>query len=465
MSAKNILLVAYQCGPAMGSVSQIGWEWYSRLSGHSSVASVTLVTHVRNRPALQAAGAPLPGSEVIYIDTEWFAGPLYRLARRIFPQSEHSVFLVSSLDYFVFDFSAWRQLKRCLFKTAQLGGEGYGVLHRVTPVTLAAPTWLGRLGLPTVIGPLNSGLTDPRGFGAIMKQESTWLIRVRGLTRWLDAAIGSSRRAARILTASRATLNGVASRHHSRCQPMLENGVELKRFHATPWPAPPSAEWPLRVLFTGRLVPIKGLDMLLAALRRLAQEGVAVELDVVGDGPMRATWQTMSEAFGLAGHVRFHGALSLDEVASQMQACHVFCLPSVRESGGAVLLEAMACARPVIGLNFGGPGEIIDAEVGSKIEMQSPEQVTADLAAELKAVIANPAAWRLRGLAGRRRVEAQFSWDAKIAAALEIYDAVIQERAEKNTQNPTEEMTDKVTEKVTNKATAQPAKKGAEACL
>jgi glycosyltransferase involved in cell wall biosynthesis len=133
----------------------------------------------------------------------------------------------------------------------------------------------------------------------------------------------------------------------------------------------------------------------------------------------------------------------------------------VRESGGAVLLEAMACARPVIGLNFGGPGEIIDAEVGSKIEMQSPEQVTADLAAELKAVIANPAAWRLRGLAGRRRVEAQFSWDAKIAAALEIYDAVIQERVADGTQglmkNPTEE--------VTNKATAQPAKKGAEACL
>ena len=76
----------------MGSVSQIGWEWYS---GIAERLPVTLLTHTRNREALEANGAPLPGSEIIYIDTEWFAGPLYRAARRLFPRSEHSEFLVS----------------------------------------------------------------------------------------------------------------------------------------------------------------------------------------------------------------------------------------------------------------------------------------------------------------------------------------------------------------------------------
>jgi hypothetical protein len=74
----------------MGSVSQIGWEWYSRLS---ELASVNLVTHIRNRACLQEAGAPLGGSEIIYIDTEWFAGRLYRLACRLFPNGQHAVFL------------------------------------------------------------------------------------------------------------------------------------------------------------------------------------------------------------------------------------------------------------------------------------------------------------------------------------------------------------------------------------
>ena len=103
---KRILLSAYQCAPGQGSVSQIGWEWYTRLSRQ---CDVTLVTHIRNRPAIKQAGGHFPGTEVIYIDTEWFAGRLYRLAQRLFPRSEHAVFLLSSLDFFVFDSSALRE--------------------------------------------------------------------------------------------------------------------------------------------------------------------------------------------------------------------------------------------------------------------------------------------------------------------------------------------------------------------
>src|SRR5215470_7117363 len=85
----RVLLAAYQCGPGMGSVSQIGWEWYSRLAAR---APTTLVTHVRNRAALSTATLPSQ-AKIVYIDTEWFAGPLYRMTAKIFPNSEHSVFL------------------------------------------------------------------------------------------------------------------------------------------------------------------------------------------------------------------------------------------------------------------------------------------------------------------------------------------------------------------------------------
>lgn len=423
MIAQRILLVAYQCGPGMGSVSQLGWEWYSRLSREHNV---TLVTHVRNRPALEQAGAPLADSEIIYIDTEWFAGPLYRLARRLFPRSEHSVFLVSSLDYFVFDMAAYRQLRREL--TAR-GEHPWELLHRVTPVTMAAPTWLSRLGLPTIIGPLNSGLVNPQGFDQIMKQESTWLIRVRELPRLMDALIGSTRRASRILTASRATMTMISSRYHSRCRTMLENGVELSRFTASPWPAPPSAPQPLRVLFVGRLIPFKGVDMLLKAVAQTNAAGYPVHLDVVGDGPLRSDWEQLGGALGLREQVTFHGALSLDQVAQQMRACHLFCLPSVRESGGAVLLEAMASARPVVALDFGGPGEIVDDEVGALLPMTNPDRVTHDLTNTLIDVCRNPEIWRQRGERGRQRVEERYSWPAKVAAAQEIYHDVLANRS------------------------------------
>ena len=420
MAMPPVILVAYQCGPRMGSVSQLGWEWYARLSRERPV---TLVTHVRNRPALEAAGAPLPGSDVRYIDTEWFAGPLYRTARRLFPRSEHSVFLVSSVDYFAFDYAAFRLLRREL----RAGKIEATVVHRVTPVTTAAPTWLGRLGLPLVIGPLNSGLRDPRGFGRIMRAESTWLTRARGLGRMFDALIGSTRRASRILVASRATLGSIGRRYRSNCQAMLENGVDLNNFRAAPWPEAPIGR-PLRVLFVGRLVPVKGLDMLLRALSQVSNAGQAVRLEVVGDGPLREEWTALAAALGLSDCVTFHGALPQAEVARHMAACHLFCLPSVRESGGAVLLEAMACARPVVALDFGGPGEIVDGAVGALVPMQDPEQVTTDLATMMFDVCANPSRWRQRGLNGRARVEQQHGWPAKIAAAGALYNDLIAQR-------------------------------------
>ena len=419
MSHRQILLVAYQCGPAMGSVSQIGWEWYSRLNLENKV---TLVTHVRNRPALEAAGAPLPGSEILFVDTEWFAGPLYRLAKRIFPRSEHSVFLLSSLDYFVFDWSAFRALREKL-----LAGARWQVLHRVTPVTLAAATWLGRLGLPTVIGPLNSGLDDPKGFGKIMRRESTWLVRLREFGRIFDHLIGSSRRAARILTASKATLRGVPKGYRNRCMPMIENGVDLTKFSATPWPEQPDRGNALKVLFVGRLIPVKALNLLLDAMTKLVVSGSNVELTVVGEGPLRAEWEAYAAQAGLAAAVRFVGNLPLEAVARHMQDCHVFCLPSVRESGGAVLLEAMACARPVIAMNFGGPAELVDPEVGALIDLTTPEQASVELAKTLADVITHPQVWRQRGQAGRQRVELLHSWQAKVACASTLYTELLTE--------------------------------------
>lgn len=419
MKRHRVLLVAYQCGPGMGSVSQIGWEWYARLCESHDV---TLVTHPRNRAALTAAGAPLAGSEIIEIDTEWFAGPLYRLAKRIFPRSEHSVFLVSSLDYFVFDRAAYQLLRQRIGQ-----GARWEVLHRVTPVTLAAPTWLGRLGIPTVIGPLNSGLTDPPGFSAILRQESTWLVKVREFGRLFDGVIGSSRRAARLLTATKATLNGIPKKFRDRCLTMVENGIDLSRFPASPWPAAPSADNPLRILFVGRLIPAKALSLLLDAVAQLVSRGLAVRLSVVGDGPLRGQWEAQSRALGLEAVVAFKGNLPASGVASELQAAHVFCLPSVRESGGAVLLEAMAAARPAIAMNFGGPAELIDATVGKLIDLTSPEAAVRDLANALQDVIQHPEAWQARGLAGRARAEKQHSWPAKIGAAEQIYDQIIAE--------------------------------------
>lgn len=412
----RVLLSAYQCGPGMGSVSQIGWHWYSRLAQR---LPVTLVTHVRNREALMAAGGPLPGSQIIYIDTEWFAGPLYRWAARLFRQSQHAVFLVSSADFYVYDGAVLRELRR-----RQATGADWDIVHAVTPVSPMAATRLHRLRHPLVLGPWNGGLGNPASFPEIMRADAAWLYPVRKLGRVVDALAGSSRHAAAILTATRATVDSIALRHRSRCIPMLENGVDLEVFTPGFWPAAPGAGQPLRLVFVGRLVPVKGVSMLLEALVRVKGE-LSVHLTLVGDGPLEGELQTEVQTRGLTGQVTFTGALPPLEVAARMREAHLFCLPSVRESGGAVLLEAMACARPVTAVAFGGPAEIVDEAVGRPLPDTGREAVVNSLVAVFREVVAQPDAWRLRGEEGLRRARERYGWEAKVDAAVALYQRLL----------------------------------------
>jgi len=412
-----VLLVAYQCGHGMGSVSQIGWQWFT---GMAARREVCLVTHERNRAAIEAAPDRPAGARVIYIDTEWFAGPLYRLSKKLFPKSEHAVFTLSQLDWFVFDAVALRTLKR-----ERRAGANWKLLHLVTPVTVSAPTRLHRLGLPVVRGPLNCGLPVPAGFAELMREDSMGLAKLRFLPRLVEAVFGSLRHSRAVLVATAATRAALPAAVQARSTAMLENAVDPERFAPAPPLAPPGNGRPLRLSFVGRLVPVKALPLLLQAMARLRAEGRATLLEVVGDGPMAAPWRAEAEKLGLADRVYWLGARDAQGVAEVMRASHVFCLPSVRESGGAVLLEAMACGRPVIGMDFGGPAEVVDAAVGWKVPATNAAVAVDGLAAALREAFDDPAAAAARGAVARQRVLERYTWDAKMRETEALYAAVL----------------------------------------
>ncbi|HAS51597.1 MAG TPA: glycosyl transferase, partial [Gammaproteobacteria bacterium] len=333
-------------------------------------------------------------------------------AARLFRQSQHAVFLVSSADFYVYDGAALQELRR-----RQAAGANWDIVHAVTPVSPMAATRLHQLGRPLVLGPWNGGLGNPANFPEIMRADAAWLYPVRKLGRVVDALAGSSRHAAAILTATRATVDSIALRHRPRCIPMLENGVDLEVFTPGPWLAAPGTGQPLRLVFVGRLVPFKGVSMLLEALVRIKGE-LSVHLTLVGDGPLEGELQAEVQTRSLTGQVTFTGALPPLEVAARMREAHLFCLPSVRESGGAVLLEAMACARPVTAVAFGGPAEIVDEAVGRPLPDTGREAVVNGLVAVFREVVAQPDAWRLRGEEGLRRARERYGWEAKVDAAV-----------------------------------------------
>ena len=103
----------------------------------------------------------------------------------------------------------------------------------------------------------------------------------------------------------------------------------------------------VRFIYVGRLIDWKAIDIVLAAMHRLKGQ-LRVSLEIIGDGPMRQTWQDLSHQLGLGANVQFTQWLSQKECALRLQQADVFVLPSLFECGGAVVLEAMAMGLPVI---------------------------------------------------------------------------------------------------------------------
>jgi len=128
---------------------------------------------------------------------------------------------------------------------------------------------------------------------------------------------------------------------------VIPNGVDVDRIRSIP-----PAEVESDVIFVGRLIPEKGVDLLLRALAEVKKEIPDVRAVVVGDGPERKKLEELSDRLGLKNNVIFTGFLEpYDHVISLMEASKVFVLPSRREGFGMVVLEAMASGLPVVTLD------------------------------------------------------------------------------------------------------------------
>jgi glycosyltransferase involved in cell wall biosynthesis len=180
-------------------------------------------------------------------------------------------------------------------------------------------------------------------------------------------------------------------------------------------PGPPPVE-PV-VVFVGRLVPAKGVDVLLHALVLLQEHAPAVRLVVVGDGPERPTLERLTGELGLERVVDFRGLLEPDAVPEALRGATVVVTPSRREGLPLVALQAALLARPLVASRVGGLPELVrDGETGWLVEPDDPQT----LASALQRVLDDPAGAARLGQAGRARVLESFAAET----AIERFDAL-----------------------------------------
>ncbi|MEW5825446.1 MAG: glycosyltransferase [Candidatus Bipolaricaulota bacterium] len=161
---------------------------------------------------------------------------------------------------------------------------------------------------------------------------------------------------------------------------------------------------PLALLTIGALVPIKNHLSLLEAFASLDPQDFA-SLRIGGDGPLREALEHHATSLGITDRVRLLGALSPTQVRSEMLQCDMFVLPSHAETFGVVLIEALACGRPVVATPCGGPTDIVNPTDGVLARSpSSPDLATALSEARRRFGEFEPDAIRARCLARYGRI-------------------------------------------------------------
>ena len=115
------------------------------------------------------------------------------------------------------------------------------------------------------------------------------------------------------------------------------------------------------VLYAGNFEPVKGIDLLIEAFGKL---DAAAELHVIGDGPERRRLAGLARVLPPGKRVLFHGRVPHRLMGTWLNACDVFCLPSLAEGTPNVVLESLACRTPVVASDTGGIPEVVPAGSG-----------------------------------------------------------------------------------------------------
>lgn len=391
-------------------------QYFSRLRARGIEA--WLLVHSRTREELLST---FPGDHdrILFVEDAWFHKLLFHLSfllpRRV---SESTIGLLSQL----ITQSLARRIVRKL-----VAGQAIDLVHQPIPVSPRFPSLITGVGAPVIIGPMNGGMEYPAAFRDGESAFTRFLVWAgRHAANFVNLLLPGKRHARMLLVANQRTRESLPGCVRGEVIELSENGVDLDLWRGCTEPPQTraKAKEQLKFVFIGRLVDWKRVDI---AIKALVDVPGAV-LEIIGDGAMKRPWTELSETVGVGSRVTFSGWLSQPQCAASLRSARALVLPSIYESGGAVVLEAMASGIPVITTNWGGPADYVDANTGILIEPSDPGTMIRAFAHAMQLLAEDDALAARMGRAAREKVAENFDWEKKIDSVTAIYQKCIRIR-------------------------------------
>ncbi len=397
----KILLSAYACHPVIGSEARLGWQWAEQLvmRGHQVWVLTRGVARVDIEAYYAEKGCPA-NLHFIYHECRSLL-PVLRVLRARFRY----------FYYYVWQWGAYKEARRWHIH------ESFDLVHHVTWVQYRAPSFMGRLGIPFVFGPVAGGESTPWRLRMVTGFRQTIIDLFRDV--WshiarIDPLVMRTYREASRINVTPDTYRSIPPLARYKAHTQLAIAYESP--HKTLITRTPNKE--LRLLYVGRFLGLKGMPIGLNAFAMARESSPEITLTMVGDGPESEAWRAQAKSLGITASVTWINWLPHAEVESLYLSHDVLLFPSLHDSGGLVVLEAMAQGTPVLCLDLGGPGTIVDAGSGIKVSVDGRPRLAIEiLLAEAIHRLATEPDLLASLSAGAKRRASDFGWSNLIANA------------------------------------------------
>lgn len=396
----KILYSAFTANPYFGSEAQCGWSWAYAMRNYNEVY---LLTRTDNKKQIEEylEKHNITNIKVFYHDIpEWLN--LYHKTHKNF-----------------FYFCYYYLWQRTVLKTINKLHKEYhfDYIQHVTlgDFRLAAPLW--KTGSKFIFGPVGGAQTTPKAFAPYIKgHEKSEKIReiINNSVRLNPFYKHTLNKAHLILCANKETQQFLGSivKDKSKCQLLTENGIMQDRIEQPNFNVKNEADT-VNILWAGRFLYRKGLAFLLEALSRVDTDR-KFNLILVGSGAEAESLKQKTIELGIEDKVAFTGQIPYLEMKKIYASSDIFVFPSLRETTGTVLFEAMSNGLPILTFNQNGADLLIDESCGIKIAInQSLENIKNDFAKGLKTLIENDELRLNLGKAAYEKILNEYTWENK----------------------------------------------------
>ncbi len=406
----RVLILADDCNPDWPSLPVVGYKFAKAIA---EFAEVVLATHVRNRANIERDG--LGKAQVVYLDTEALAAPLFKLSVLLRGGEEVAWTTQMAMGYpgyIYFERQVWKHFRD------EIKAGKFDAVHRITPMTPTLPSYMANKcgATPFILGPLNGNLRWPRQFLAEQKRERELLSYFRWAYKLLPFHHATYKHSRCILAAFTHTIKDLpkGSLHKVINYPEVGIDPELFSYRERKTSAKKT------ILYVGRLVPYKCPEV---AVRAFAASPALREhrLLMIGEGPERPRLEKIIRDYQLEDCVTLTGRIPQAEVGEMMRTADIFAFPSIRELGAGVVVEAMACGMACVVVDYGGPGTLIDATRGVKIPLGDLNSLVENFIRELELLVNNPKQTSQLGKNAHKHAIDYYSWEAKAKKLMEVY--------------------------------------------